>query len=419
MGVRPGHRPGRPAAGGDLRRARRARRAPDRSRRCAGEGRRDPHRGSPGRGDRAEPAVPAREPMPGRGDLRHPRGRTARARRPGRPTARGSSMGPQGSPVFNPAGEAVAMVTTTTIGATQETACALGLPCQVSDDGGISVKEDTSYMVPVAALAACFAEGTLHPRRGLCPGGSGVGGPGPRGRVGRQAGVDRGDPARGGPARGVRVDGRDRGEAGQVGHGGLQRRRRAGWVPRRLRLLAAAEAGVGDAACLAGTPSPAASAGQRRPRGVGRARSASPAAGARRGLGRGRPRRPAGAVVLPGHPPHRRGLHPGVRRVGRAAHRDRDQGRRHRTGSGHDRADHHDGRGWRPGGAGVRPARSSAQFRWVSGPVDSIDCATAEGYVEYRRVPATIQAADLPSTVCVIGIDEAGNESKPAAITVE
>ena len=63
--------------------------------------------------------------------------------------------------------------------------------------------------------------------------------------------------------------------------------------------------------------------------------------------------------------------------------------------------------------------RSSPQFRWVSGPVDSIDCATAEGYVEYRRVPATIQAADLPSTVCVIGIDEAGNESKPAAIKVE
>ena len=60
-----------------------------------------------------------------------------------------------------------------------------------------------------------------------------------------------------------------------------------------------------------------------------------------------------------------------------------------------------------------------SRFRWVSGPVDSIDCATAEGYVEYRRVPATIQAADLPSTVCVIGIDEAGNESEPAAITVE
>ena len=74
------------------------------------------------------------------------------------------------------------------------------------------------------------------------------------------------------------------------------------------------------------------------------------------------------------------------------------------------------------GGVQVEPVFDPPEltaFRWVSGPVDSIDCATAEGYVEYRRVPATIQAADLPSTVCVIGIDEAGNESKPAAIKVE
>ena len=74
------------------------------------------------------------------------------------------------------------------------------------------------------------------------------------------------------------------------------------------------------------------------------------------------------------------------------------------------------------GGVQVEPVFDPpelAAFRWVSGPADSIDCSTAEGYVEYRRVPATIQAADLPSTVCVIGIDEAGNESKPAAIKVE
>ncbi len=69
--------------------------------------------------------------------------------------------GSQGSPVFNPAGEAVAMVTTTTIGATQQTACALGLPCQVADDGGISVKENTTYMLPVAALAGCFPKGAF------------------------------------------------------------------------------------------------------------------------------------------------------------------------------------------------------------------------------------------------------------------
>ena len=60
-----------------------------------------------------------------------------------------------------------------------------------------------------------------------------------------------------------------------------------------------------------------------------------------------------------------------------------------------------------------------SRFRWVSGPAGAIDCATAEGYVEYGGVPATIQAADQPSTVCVIGIDAAGNESVPAAIEVE
>ena len=56
--------------------------------------------------------------------------------------------GSQGSPVFNPAGEAVAMVTTTTIGATEKTECALGLPCQVSEDGGIAVKENTTTCCP-------------------------------------------------------------------------------------------------------------------------------------------------------------------------------------------------------------------------------------------------------------------------------
>jgi len=59
------------------------------------------------------------------------------------------------------------------------------------------------------------------------------------------------------------------------------------------------------------------------------------------------------------------------------------------------------------------------RFRWVSAPAGSIDCAAAEGYVEYRGIPATVQAADLPSTICVIGIDWAGNESEPAEITVE
>ena len=48
-------------------------------------------------------------------------------------------------------------------------------------------------------------------------------------------------------------------------------------------------------------------------------------------------------------------------------------------------------------------------FRWVGGPAGSIDCAVAEGYVAVRAAqPATIQVADLPSAVCVIGSRRGG-----------
>jgi hypothetical protein len=69
------------------------------------------------------------------------------------------------------------------------------------------------------------------------------------------------------------------------------------------------------------------------------------------------------------------------------------------------------------GGIEVQPVPAPPElsvFRWVSGPQGAIDCATAEGYVLYTGSPALIQAADLPSTVCVIGIDAAGNKSQPS-----
>ncbi len=52
--------------------------------------------------------------------------------------------GSWGSPSFNPAGEAVAMVNTTTIGSEQVTGSAPGRPCQVSADGVVSVKQGAS-----------------------------------------------------------------------------------------------------------------------------------------------------------------------------------------------------------------------------------------------------------------------------------
>jgi hypothetical protein len=73
------------------------------------------------------------------------------------------------------------------------------------------------------------------------------------------------------------------------------------------------------------------------------------------------------------------------------------------------------------GGVEVRPTSESpalTQFLWVAGPTGSIDCETAEGYVEYRDEPALIEVADLPTTVCVVGIDSAGTATAPVAIEV-
>jgi hypothetical protein len=317
--------------------------------------------------------------------------------------------GSAGSPVFNPAGEAVAMVTTTTIGATQETACALGLPCQVGDDGGISVKEDTSYMLPVDALAACFPGGTFT--------------------LGGDCSLE--DPAMVVPARAeapvarpgstvpIRLEGElpvgfastddlqvKQGELGTVDCAAPD-----GW-------LGAAESAA-QAAQEAGIVQPAASAGA--DPGASAQASAAPQAS-------GGPGATGGPVVTTPTPP---GLwsYPVILPsdegftlvcVGSA---EQSTGVVIRTdGTPADPASIELTTTPVEGGVEVEPVFDPPEltaFRWVSGPVDAIDCATAEGYVEYRRVPATIQAADLPSTVCVIGIDEAGNESTPAAITVE
>jgi preprotein translocase subunit SecG len=337
--------------------------------------------------------------------------------------------GSQGSPVLNAAGAAVAMVTTTTIAAQEETECALGLPCQVSDDGGVSVKEDTSYMVPVAALAQCFSEGTLT--------------------LGGDCALE--DPASVLPARavtsvarpgstveiqleGALPDGFASTAAIEVKQGELGTvdcTEPEGWLPAAVAAAQAAEdAGVVEVAASAapsasastapgasadpktsadpGTPAdPEASAEPAASPGAGAAAGSDVVAPTPPGLWSypvilpadegftlvcvGSPAQPTSVVIkADGTPPDPATIELTTTQV--------------------------------EGGVQVEPVFDPpelAGFRWVSGPADSIDCATAEGYVEYRRVPATIQAADLPSTVCVIAIDEAGNESKPAAIKVE
>jgi hypothetical protein len=321
--------------------------------------------------------------------------------------------GSQGSPVFNPAGEAVAMVTTTTIGTTEKTECALGLPCQVSDDGGISVKDNTNYMQPVEALAGCFTEGAFT-----------LGG-----------GCALEDPALVLPARAVVSVAKPRStveiqlegelpeglastaliEVKQGMLGTVDCRAPESWLgAAEAAAQVAADAGVGGVAASA-TAAPATSPGTRPEPSADP--EASPGAGSGAGSGEAVPT-PAGLWSYPVILPADEGFT--LVCVGSA-----DQPSEvviQADGTAPDPGTIELTSTTVEGGVQVEPVFDPPEltaFRWVSGPVDSIDCATAEGYVEYRRVPATIQAADLPSTVCVIGIDEAGNESEPAAITVE
>jgi hypothetical protein len=75
--------------------------------------------------------------------------------------------GSTGSPVFNPAGQAVGMVTSTTIGAVNPVACGVGTPCEVGA-GTVTSAADTTYVLPLAGLAACWQNGELT-LSGPCP----------------------------------------------------------------------------------------------------------------------------------------------------------------------------------------------------------------------------------------------------------
>lgn len=76
----------------------------------------------------------------------------------------GTLDGSWGSPAFNPAGEAVAMVSTTTIGAAADSPdCEGGRPCEVRAGTVTVVQPDTTYLVAVDALNGCFADGTFTP----------------------------------------------------------------------------------------------------------------------------------------------------------------------------------------------------------------------------------------------------------------
>lgn len=68
--------------------------------------------------------------------------------------------GSTGSPIFDPAGNAVGMVVSTTIAAQTPDACGVGAPCEIGADQ-VTSRPNTTYVLPVAGLSQCWASGQL------------------------------------------------------------------------------------------------------------------------------------------------------------------------------------------------------------------------------------------------------------------
>lgn len=258
--------------------------------------------------------------------------------------------GSAGSPALNPAGQAVGMVNTSTIGAEPVADCAAGRPCEI-DEGSVEIRADTSYLVAVDGLVDCFPGGVLD-TGAACPLedpdtvvvaslGSTVA------DAGERIEVVLADPSP--PVPSVAT-----GMLGDVDC----------WGPDRWRVPIVTEAGS------LVVPAPA-----------------------RQGL----------AVVCVGSPDQPTPL---LLTVTRAAP---------------------DPQGIQleevpvAGGIEVRPVADPPEystFAWTSGPAGTTECTSAEGYTAYDGQPALIQAADLPSTVCVIAFDVAGVPSAPRSFRV-
>jgi len=59
-----------------------------------------------------------------------------------------------------------------------------------------------------------------------------------------------------------------------------------------------------------------------------------------------------------------------------------------------------------------------SSYRWKSGPAASTDCTDTTGYQIFRRIPRRAELNELPLTVCLIGSDEAGNETPVLAVPI-
>lgn len=263
--------------------------------------------------------------------------------------------GSAGAPAFNPAGEAVGMVATSTIAAPEGTDCTIGRPCQI-DSGTVAIQPDTTYLVGVDGLAGCFADGGLVLGEGCPledPAGVVVASTGSATvRAGAPVPVEL-DDATGEPLAvpsvGIRA-----GMLTAVDCWDAAGWSRAAVAEGRVLMVAPAQQGL---ALLC----------------VGSAQQPTPLVVTVAGTA------PDGSAIQLEQVPVAQGVQV----------------------------------------APIPDPPQFSRFSWVIEPGGTTDCAAAEGYTQFTGEPALIQAADLPATVCVIAYDDAGAASTPAAIRVE
>lgn len=280
--------------------------------------------------------------------------------------------GSSGSPVIDrSSGLVVAIVNTTTLGSGGGSDCFLGRPCEVTGSAW-SVAPDTSYVMPTTGLAACFDAAGGFALGGACPldPGSGVvlsgapqtANPNLPGSAGRPP-VTRWATTMGG-------DGFDayRTKTGPLGSTDCE-----------------ATSGYGDAKTIANDPvvdDPLPTTeGQYVLCALGHS-NLSP------GDGWQEPRFASFASVLIDTTPPR-----GVPQLSV-----RDDG---------------------PGGWSVEPIFAIPEFSDYSlkaGPARQVDCADANGYVRYRRVPIVVPAEGAPAAVCIQSYDDANNPAPPRRV---
>ncbi len=64
----------------------------------------------------------------------------------------------------------------------------------------------------------------------------------------------------------------------------------------------------------------------------------------------------------------------------------------------------------------IPPEISTVRFTW--GAPDTVDCADTDGFQDFFVVPLTLEAADLPASYCIYGMDAAGNRTDVTRIEI-